>query len=103
MNKAILHTIIIYTLAGCPYCIKAKALLDSKEVVYEEVEIQNAQDAKIPELRKRLNDPERLTFPQIFIDNVHIGGCDDLYELKSEKRLDKLLENQPKKNAALGA
>lgn len=98
MNKAILHTIIIYTLAGCPYCIKAKALLDKKEVAYQEIAVQNAQDPNVSKLRTKLNNPERLTFPQIFIDNMHIGGCDDLYDLDKEGKLDKLLEGQPKKD-----
>ncbi|HJD66446.1 MAG TPA: glutaredoxin 3 [Rickettsia endosymbiont of Bembidion nr. Transversale] len=104
MNKAILHAIIIYTLAGCSYCMKAKALLDKKEVAYEEIEVQNSQDPNVAVLRKKLNNPDRLTFPQIFIDNMHIGGCDDLYDLDKEGRLDKLLEGQPKKDsAAVGA
>ncbi len=98
MNKAMLHAIIIYTIAGCPYCMKAKAFLDKKEVAYQEIEVQNAQDPNVSKLRIRLNHPERLTFPQIFIDNMHIGGCDDLYDLDKEGRLDKFLEGQLKKD-----
>ncbi|MCC8418554.1 MAG: glutaredoxin 3 [Rickettsia endosymbiont of Glossina mortisans submortisans] len=95
MNKAILHTIIIYTLASCPYCIKAKALLDEKNVVYEKIEVSNfTQEEKEKFIKK---SGEKKTVPQIFIDNMHIGGCDALFDLEKEGRLDKLLEGQPKK------
>lgn len=95
MNKTILHTIIIYTLASCPHCIKAKALLDEKNVVYEEIEVSNfTQEEKEKFIKKPAG---KRTVPQIFIDNMHIGGNDDLQKLNEEGRLDKLLENQPKK------
>ncbi|EEC11355.1 glutaredoxin, GRX, putative, partial [Ixodes scapularis] len=90
MNKAILHTIIIYTLASCPYCIKAKALLDKKNVAYEEIEVSNfAQEEKEKFIKK---SGGKKTVPQIFIDNMHVGGCDALFDLEKEGRLDKLLE-----------
>ncbi|MCC8467731.1 MAG: glutaredoxin 3 [Rickettsia endosymbiont of Eriopis connexa] len=102
MNKAILHTIIIYTLASCPYCIKAKALLDEKNVVYEEIEVSNfTQEEKEKFIKK---SGGKRTVPQIFIDNMHVGGCDALFDFEKEGRLDKLLENQPKKKTpAAGA
>ncbi|CEO16513.1 Glutaredoxin-3 [Rickettsia monacensis] len=102
MNKAILHTIIIYTLASCPYCIKAKALLDKKNVAYEEIEVSNfTQEEKENFIKK---SGGKKTVPQIFIDNMHVGGCDALFDLEKEGRLDKLLENQPKKTSpAAGA
>ena len=102
MNKAILHTIIIYTLASCPYCIKAKALLDKKNVAYEEIEVINfTQEEKEKFIKK---SGGKKTVPQIFIDNMHVGGCDALFDLEKEGRLDKLLENQPKKTSpAAGA
>ncbi|QCS23993.1 glutaredoxin 3 [Rickettsia parkeri] len=94
MNKAILHTIIVYTLASCPYCIKAKALLDEKHVAYEEIEVSNfTQEEKEKFIKK---SGGKKTVPQIFIDNMHVGGCDALFDLEKEGRLDKLLENQPK-------
>ncbi|CAK6513084.1 glutaredoxin 3 [Rickettsia helvetica] len=95
MNKAILHTIIIYTLASCPYCIKAKALLDEKNVAYEEIEVSNFTQEEKEKFIKKAGGKK--TVPQIFIDNMHVGGCDDLFDLEKEGRLDKLLENQPKK------
>ncbi|MFV9954699.1 glutaredoxin 3 [Rickettsia conorii] len=97
MNKAILHTIIIYTLASCPYCIKAKALLDKKNVAYEEIEVSNfTQEEKEKFIKK---SGGKKTVPQIFIDNMHVGGCDALFDLEKDGRLDKLLENQPKKTS----
>ncbi|WP_341791235.1 glutaredoxin 3 [Rickettsia endosymbiont of Gonocerus acuteangulatus] len=96
MNKAILHTIIIYTLAQCPYCLKAKELLNEKNVAYEEIEVSNFTDAEKNKLIQKAGGKK--TVPQTFIDNMHIGGCDDLYDLDKEGRLDKLLEGQPKKN-----
>jgi len=95
MNKTILHTIIIYTLAHCPYCIKAKALLDEKKVAYQEIEVSNFTEAEKDKLIQKAGGSK--TVPQIFIDNIHIGGCDDLFELETEGRLDGLLKDQPKK------
>lgn len=81
-------TIEIYSTTVCPFCVRAKALLDKKKVTYREYNL-----TKNPELReemlKRANGKK--TVPQIFINGRHIGGCDDLYELESEKQLDPLL------------
>ena len=95
MNKAILHTIIIYTLSYCPYCIKAKALLDDKKVAYQEIEVSNFTAKEKDKLIQKAGGKK--TVPQIFIDDIHIGGCDDLYELEKEGKLDKLLEKPAKK------
>ncbi|WP_341793758.1 MULTISPECIES: glutaredoxin 3 [unclassified Rickettsia] len=95
MNKTILHTVIIYTLAHCPFCIKAKALLDDKHVAYQEIAVEDFTEEQREILIKKAGGKK--TVPQIFIDNVHIGGCDDLFALEKEGRLDKLLEGQPKK------
>jgi glutaredoxin 3 len=80
--------VTIYTRAMCGYCAAAKRLLDSKGVAYTE------HDASFsPELRRemiaRANGGS--TFPQIFIGDVHVGGCDDLYALDARGRLDSLL------------
>lgn len=97
MNKTILHAVIIYTLANCPYCTQAKKLLNDKKVVYKEIAVENFTAEERDALAEKARG--RRTVPQIFIDNIHIGGRDDLFELESEGRLDKLLENQPKLNA----
>ncbi|MGA9659232.1 MAG: glutaredoxin 3 [Asticcacaulis sp.] len=77
----------IYTKPFCPYCIKAKGLLDKKGVDYNEIVASND-----PALRAEMNERSgRYTYPQIFIDDLHVGGCDDLVALDSRGGLDPLL------------
>lgn len=78
----------IYTKFLCPYCARAKRLLDEKGAAYEEYEI-SADAAKRAEMIDRANG--RTTVPQIFIDGRHIGGSDDLAELERGGRLDPML------------
>ena len=79
----------IYTKFMCPYCARAKRLLESKGIDYEETEISMSAD-KREEMIQRANG--RTTVPQIFIDGRHIGGSDDLAELEGTGRLDPLLQ-----------
>lgn len=79
----------IYTKATCPFCIRAKALLDMKGVAYEEYEISGG-GPKREEMIQRANG--RTTVPQIFIDDRHMGGCDDLMRLEMEGQLDAMLQ-----------
>lgn len=78
----------IYTTPTCPYCIAAKKLLTQKGAAFDEISV-----AGDPEGRKRMSARAggRSTVPQIFIDDRHIGGCDDLYALDSQGGLDPLL------------
>jgi glutaredoxin 3 len=78
----------IYTKPFCSYCYRAKRLLDSKDVQYEEHEIGFGGPER-QQMIQRANG--RTTVPQIFIGGRHIGGCDDLMELEREGRLDGLL------------
>lgn len=79
----------IYTKAVCPYCVRAKQLLDSKGVTYTEIPV----DTDPKELEMMLLRAEgRRTVPQIFINDMGIGGCDDLYALNSAGKLDALLK-----------
>lgn len=78
----------IYTKFTCGYCARAKALLDAKGAPFEEFEISNG-GPKREEMISRAHG--RTTVPQIFIDGRHIGGCDDLYALEADGRLDPLL------------
>lgn len=78
----------IYTKETCPYCHRAKALLSSKGVSFQELPI-DGNAAKREEMIKRSG---RTTVPQIFIDAQHIGGCDDLYALDARGGLDPLLK-----------
>lgn len=84
----IMAKVEIYTKAYCPYCVRAKALLEQKQVAYTEYKIDQQ-----PHLRDPMIDRSNggFTVPQIFIDDKHIGGCDDLYALHAKNQLDELL------------
>ena len=77
----------IYTKATCPFCHRAKALLQSKGAQFNEIAIDN-DPKKREEMIERSG---RTTVPQIFIDGQHIGGCDDLHALDAKGGLDPLL------------
>lgn len=80
--------VTIYTRMMCGYCAAAKRLLERKGVTYTE------HDASFsPELRQEMigRAHGRSTFPQIFIGDVHVGGCDDLHALETTGRLDTML------------
>ncbi|MFN5616266.1 MAG: glutaredoxin 3 [Brevundimonas sp.] len=79
--------IVMYTKPGCPYCLRAGMLLKSKGVDFEEIVASN-DPAKRAEMAERSG---RHTFPQIFIDGRHVGGCDDLVALDARGGLDPLL------------
>jgi glutaredoxin 3 len=78
----------IYTKFLCPYCARAKKLLDGKGVAYEEIDISMGGE-KRAEMLQRANG--RHTVPQIFIGDRHVGGSDDLAELERNGQLDPLL------------
>ena len=78
----------IYTKFLCPYCHRAKRLLESKGAAFEEFDITMNAGKRV-EMMQRANG--RHTVPQIFIDGQHIGGSDDLARLDREGRLDPLL------------
>jgi glutaredoxin 3 len=81
------NNVVIYTARVCPYCVRAKALLDRKGVGYREIDI--SQDPDLEKEMIRLT--RKMTVPQILIDGKAIGGCDELYELERRKELDTLL------------
>ncbi len=78
----------IYTWKTCPFCIRAKELLRSKGIQFTEYSIDGDELAR-NEMAKRANG--RRSLPQIFINDQHIGGCDDIYQLNAQKQLDALL------------
>ncbi|WP_341763700.1 glutaredoxin 3 [Candidatus Tisiphia endosymbiont of Beris chalybata] len=90
MSTTLLHTVIIYTLSTCPWCAKAKLLLQQKNVAYEEVVV----DSFTPEEKAEVGNKSKgkVTFPHILIDGQSIGGYDDLYALEEEGKLDELLK-----------
>lgn len=83
-------SILIYTTTTCPYCLRAKALFKKKGVPYQEINLNQQAD-----LRDEMIDKAggRRSVPQIFINQRHIGGCDDLYQLEAEGKLDALLQD----------
>lgn len=79
--------VIIYTTTYCPYCWRAKKLLDQKGVAYQEIDVTHDSV-----LRKEMTERSgRQTVPQIFIQGQSIGGSDDLYALEASGVLDSLL------------
>lgn len=81
--------ITIYTTRYCPFCVRAKQLLSSKKVTFKEIAVDN--DSKSRQEMTRLSG--RNTVPQIWINEKHIGGCDELYALERANKLDGLLQN----------
>lgn len=83
-----MQKVTIYTTQYCPYCVRAKYLLDNKGVEYHEIKV----DSK-PKLRQEMMAKSgRHTVPQIWIGHFHVGGCDELWSLERAGKLDPLLE-----------
>ena len=80
--------VTIYTTRVCPYCIRAKQLLDRKGVEYVEI---SAEDEAVREAMIEKAGGRR-TVPQIFINDHHVGGCDDLYALEQKGKLQAMLD-----------
>ncbi len=81
--------VVVYTKPFCPYCARAMALLERKAVAFEEI-VASMDAEKRQEMRERSGG--RTTYPQIFIGDRHIGGCDDLMALEQAGELDGLLQ-----------
>ena len=80
--------VVIYTRPFCGYCSRAVTLLNEKDVAFDEIEA-----GMDPKLRNEMMEKSgRSTFPQIFIDGKHIGGCDDLMALDRAGKLDAMLQ-----------
>lgn len=80
--------ITIYTTRTCPFCHRAKGLLRDKNVQYDEIDV-----GADPQVRAQMTQRAggRRTVPQIFIGDRHVGGCDDLFDLERQGKLDGLL------------
>jgi glutaredoxin 3 len=79
--------VVMYVTGWCGYCARARALLESKNVPFEEIDVDERPDAR-EEMMKRSG---RRTVPQIFIGETHVGGSDDLHALDASGGLDPLL------------
>ena len=89
-SEQIKANVEIYTWQTCPYCIRAKMLLWWKGVKFTEYKIDGDGAART-KMSERANGGR--TLPQIFINNQHIGGCDDMYKLDAQGQLDSLLSS----------
>ena len=79
--------VVMYSTRFCPYCMRARSLLDSKQVRYTDIGVDGR-----PELRREMTERSgRYTVPQIWIGEQHVGGYDDLALLEQQGRLDELL------------
>jgi glutaredoxin 3 len=80
--------VTVYVSDWCPYCERAKGLLNQKNVVFSEINVEDE-----PKFRdEMMARSKRRTVPQIFIGDKHIGGCDDLFELDRSGELDRLIQ-----------
>lgn len=80
--------VVLYTTPWCPYCIRAKHLLNSKGVAFTDINVTGQ-----PDLRREMEQRSgRHTVPQIWIGSTHVGGCDELYALERQGKLDALLK-----------
>jgi glutaredoxin 3 len=82
-----MHPVTIYTRAFCPYCTRAVHLLQSKGVAFTEIDA----GMDVEKRREMIQRSGRSTYPQIFVGERHIGGCDDMMALERAGQLDPLL------------
>jgi glutaredoxin 3 len=87
-SESYMTRVLLYTIPFCGYCLAAKRLLEGKAVAYEEIDVSGAADLRAEMVERAFG---RLTVPQIFIEDRHVGGYDDLAQLDRQGRLDPLL------------
>ena len=83
-----MKSIKIYTTNHCPFCVKAKSLLNKKKIKFSEIDVSH--DEILREKMSAMANGAR-SVPQIFADDVYIGDCDKIHKLDQDKKLDKLL------------
>jgi glutaredoxin 3 len=81
----------VYTTRSCPYCVRAKRLLDERGIPFDEIDVGNDADLRADLIRRT----GRRTVPQIFIDGKGIGGFEELYALDASAELANLLNAEP--------
>jgi glutaredoxin 3 len=77
----------MYSKSSCPYCTRASQLLAAKGAEFETIDVEGGG----PRRQEMMDRSGRMTVPQIFIDGRHVGGCDDLFALERQGKLDALL------------
>lgn len=83
-----MQAVTIYTTGWCPYCSAAKSLLKEKGIAFTEIDVERVAGARLAMTQR---SGGRSSVPQIFIGETHVGGCDDLYALDRDGRLDPIL------------
>ena len=86
--EAKMPEVVIYTTTYCGYCHRAKMLMEEKQVAFEEINLDE-QPERYEEMLSRAEG--RRTVPQIFVNGLGIGGCDEIYDLERKGQLDELL------------
>jgi glutaredoxin 3 len=81
--------VVIYSSDWCPYCVRAKQLLQSKGVAFTELNVDGKPQVRAEMTRKA----GRTSVPQIWIGATHVGGCDDLFALERQGKLNALLQD----------
>ncbi len=79
----------MYTTRFCPYCLRARFLLEQKSVEFEEIGVDFNRSRRMEMIEKS----SRTSVPQIWIGEMHVGGCDELFMLERQGKLDNLLWN----------
>ena len=83
-----MQQVLIYSSDFCPFCRRAKQLLEQKGVTYEEINVDKVRGSR----KEMAEKAGRTSVPQIWIGETHVGGCDDLYALQQAGKLDGLLQ-----------
>ena len=81
--------VVIYTTLSCPFCLRAKSFLENKKVSYKEISVDRDRVKR----QEMIQKSKRLTVPQIWVGNIHVGGWDELSALDRAGKLDSLLAN----------
>ena len=79
--------VVIYSSDWCPFCVRAKNLLEKKSIAFEEIRVDGKPEVRAAMAKKA----GRTSVPQIWIDELHVGGCDELFALERSGQLDPLL------------
>ncbi len=88
------RAVMMYTTHWCPYCARARQLLEEKGVPFTEIDVEAQPEARAEMMRRS----GRRSVPQIFIGETHVGGCDELHALEAAGDLDELLGIRPQRS-----
>lgn len=82
-----MQNVVIYSKSWCPFCVQAKRLLQSKKVDFTEIDVEREPE----KMQEMIKNSGRRTVPQIWVGDIHVGGCDDLFAAEQTGKLDQLL------------